>query len=152
MNADIADLIRALDCKNWGEVEDAREALVQLGRDIFPVALEVFPELRGYKARVALVYTAVKFALVEPDAVRLAITALRDKSGAVRYRACMLLAVAGRNNTVRNLEALLDHKSSETRADAQAAITAIKAKNQNLFLDRDGRGPVRLNIVGLVHP
>ena len=98
MNAGIADLIRNLDGKNWGEVEDAREVLVPLGRDIFPAAMEIFSELRGYKARVALVYTAIKFALVEPDAVNLALAALQDKSGAVRYRACMLLAVAGRDD------------------------------------------------------
>ncbi len=152
MIADVADLIRKLDCKNWGEVETAREALIPLGRDIFPVALEILPELRGFRARNALVYTAIKFALVENDAVKLALTALQDKSGAVRYRACMLLAVAGRSDTIECLEYLLDHKSSETREDAQAAIKAIKAGDHDLFLDRNGRGRVHLNIGGLVRP
>ena len=152
MNVPTADLISKLDCKNWGDVEDAREALIPLGRDIFPVALEIFPELRGYKARKSLVYTAMKFALIEPDAVKLALDALQDKSGAVRYQACMLLAVAGRYDTIAHLEYLLEHKSSKTREDAQAAINAINANNQDLFLDRDGWGRLHLNIVGLVRP
>jgi HEAT repeat protein len=152
MNLEVANLIRRLDAKNWGEVEDVREELVLLGRNIFPVALEIFPELRGYKARNALVYTATKFALVETDAVKLALTALQDKSAAVRYQACMLLAVAGRYDTIAHLENLLEHKSNKTREDAQAAINAIKANNHDLFLDRDGWGRLHLNIVGLVHP
>lgn len=152
MNAGTSDLIRKLDCKNWGEVEDAREALIPVGRDIFPAALKVFPELRGFKARKALVYTAMKFALVENDAVNLALAALQDKSVAVRYQACMLLAVAGRKDTIERLEYLLEHQSSETRVDARAAINAIKAGNHDLFIDRTGHGRTHLNIGGLVIP
>lgn len=150
--ADIEAALLALDAKTWGEVETAREALLPLGRAIFPAALQVYPRLRGFKARTALVYTAMKFALVEPAAVTLALAALEDRSAAVRYRACMLLAVAGRKDTISALERLRDHGSADSRADALAAIRAIRGRNQNLFLDRDDTGRVRMHVGGLVHP
>ncbi len=150
--ADIEAALLALDAKTWGEVETAREALLPLGRTIFPAALQVYPRLRGFKARMALVYTAMKFALVEPDAVTLALTALDDRSAPVRYRACMLLAVAGRDDTIPALERLLDHTSQDSRADAHAAIRAIRGRNHNLFLDRANTGRVHMHVGGLVQP
>lgn len=150
--ADIEAALLALDAKTWGEVESAREALLPLGRAIFHTALHVYPRLRGFKARTALVYTAMKFALVEPDAVTLALTALDDRSAPVRYRACMLLAVAGRRDTIPALRVLLDHPKDETRADARAAIEAIERGNPDLYADRSGSGRVHMHIGGLVLP
>ena len=148
----IATALFALDRKTWGDVEDAREALLAYGPDIFPTASEVYPLLRGYRARVALVYTVMKFALVEPEAVRLAVTALDDKSYHVIHQACMLLAVAGQDATIPVLSRLLTHKRDDVRKDAQAAIRAISQKNHNLFVDREGHGTVTLNIGGLIRP
>ncbi|MHA3980042.1 HEAT repeat domain-containing protein [Halovulum sp. GXIMD14794] len=150
--ADIEAALLALDAKTWGDVETAREALLPLGPAIFPAALQVYPRLRGFKARTALVYTAMKFAQVEPDAVTLALSALEDRSAPVRYRACMLLSVAGRRDTLPALRTLLHHPKDETRADAGAAIRAIERGNPHLFVDRTGSGRVHLHIGGLVRP
>ena len=153
MNDDVRAAIIALDGKKtWGAAEDAREALLPFGRAIFPAALELYPRLRGHRARVSLVYTAMKFALVEEDAVRLGLAALRDRSARVVHFACMLLAVSGRNDAVAPLEALLSHASAEVRGDAEAAIAAIRAGDRNRFLDRTGSGNVTLNIGGLIEP
>ena len=133
-------------------MENTRKALIPLGRDIFPAALDIFPELRGYKARKALVYTARNFSLIENDSVNFALAVLWGQSGAVRYQACMLLAFAGRKDTIESPENLLEHKSSEIRADVQAAIEAIKARNHDLYIDRFGHGQSHLNIGGLIVP
>ena len=153
MSNEVRAAILALDGKSaWGEVETAREALVPLGRNIFPIALELFPTLRSYKARTSLVYTAVKFALVEEDAVRLGVLALEDRSSIVIHRACMLLAVSRQRDVIPALEKLLGHKSSEVQNDAHAAIIAIEQQNPNLFLDRNQTGKVTLNVGGLIQP
>ena len=145
--------IHALDGhKNWGEVEDARERLVPLGRQIFPHATEAYPLLKSYMARTSLVYTAMKFALVEDDAVELALMALGYRSARVVYYACMLLAVAGRTETVIALKALENHKNPDVRADAAAAIVAILEGQRVLFLDRNRTGLVKMKIVGLIEP
>lgn len=148
----LEDALRALDQKTWGAVEDAREALVVYGQGIFPMALDVYPQLRGYRARAALVYTAIKYAMVEPDAVTLADRALEDKSHHVIYRACMLLAVAGQDESLPGLARLQRHKREDVRDDALAAIRAIQQKNHNLFVQRNGSTQVTLNINGLIRP
>ena len=153
MTAKIEAAILALDGhKNWGEVEDAREKLVPLGRKIFPFALSAYPTLRSYMARTSLVYTAMKFALVEDDAVTLALMALEDRSARVIYYACMLLAVAGRHETIVALKALENHKNPDVRSDASAAVMAILEDNRDLFLDRNRTGLVRIKIGGLIDP
>ena len=153
MSDAVLTAIYALDGqKNWGAVEDAREKLVPLGRRIFPQALEAYPKLRSYMARTGLVYTSIKFALVEEDAVRLALMALGDRSAGVTYYACMLLAVAGKDETILALKELETHRNPDVRADASAAVFAILEKNRNLFIDRNRTGRSRLKIVGLIDP
>lgn len=153
MNDAVKTAIDALDGhKNWGETEDARERLVPLGRRIFPYAIEAYPKLKSYMARTSLVYTAMKFALVEEDAVTLALMALGDRSARVIYYACMLLSVAGRPETIIALKALENHKNPDVRGDAAAAIMAILEGNRNLFLDRNRTGLVKMKIVGLIDP
>ena len=151
--SDVAALLMALDRPDGGGMEDVREAtIVPLGRAIFPAALEVYPGMRHWMGRTGLVYTAMKFAMVDPDARRLGVMALGDRSKHVRYRAAMLLAVSGAPDTLPALEAALDHPSRETREDAAAAIAAIREGNPDLFLDRRRTGRVHLQIGGLVRP
>ena len=150
MTEDLQNMIMALDQTSWGRVEDAREKLVPLGARIFPVALEVYPRLRGFRARAALLHTAFKFALTEPAAVALGLMGLEDKSAFVREKACLLLAVSGRKDTLpalRNRVALGDPDGH-----AAAAIAAITEGDRNLYIDRARTGRVTLNIGGLIVP
>lgn len=150
--SDVAAALRSLDQKTWGAVENAGDIARTFGRDIFPEALEVYAELRGFRGRAMLIYLATKFARVEPDAVNLAVAALQDRSQLVLQEACKLLAVAGQDDTIPALRHLLADQRPEVRDDAQAAIRAIQAKNHNLFVDRDNSGTVTLVISGLLEP
>jgi hypothetical protein len=55
-------------------------------------------------------------------------------------QACAILAYSLCEEAIPELEALLRHRSRETRADAAAAIDAIKHQDHNYFVDRDHSG------------
>jgi hypothetical protein len=122
----------------------AVEALAKLG-DRFPeLLLDKYRSARKWGDRASCVYHATKYAKSNEAAYKVGIEALRDRSKVVRYRACLLLAVAQRAEAIGFLEPLLF--DSNTGSDAKAAIDAIKHQNQNYFVDRDHSGKVRLNI------
>ena len=127
MTEDVRARLSALDKPTWREIEPAQEAVYRLGERIFPDALTVYPTLRGWRARAALVFAALSFARNHGDAVRLGLMALDDKSGHVRAHACMLLALSRRKDVVPALEALLSHPSDETRDHAARAIEDIRS-------------------------
>ena len=145
---DIRTLITQLDAPNWGEVEDVRERLVPLGDAVLTHFVTAYPTLRTWKARVAVVYTAVKFARRSALAQQLGRMALTDKSTHVRYRACMLVAYALDREALPELRALLTHKDVKTVEDARAAIDAIEHRNHHLFQDRNHTGRVFWTVSG----
>ncbi len=148
MSADLDALVRAVDQKRLSAAEDAREQLVPHGSAILGPALDAYPELRNANGRMALVYTAMKFARHHDRAVELGRRALADRAYVVRYYACMLLAYSGRPDTLPDLEHLVANGDARSSADAKAAITAIREGNHHLFLDRSGTGRARLEILG----
>ena len=127
MTEDVRAALCALDRPSWREIEPALEAVYGLGARIFPEALTVYPTLRGWRDRAALVFAALSFAKSDGDAVRLGVMALDDKSGRVRAHACMLLGLSRRKDVVPALEALLSHRSGETRDHAARAIDDIRS-------------------------
>ncbi|MXQ06744.1 hypothetical protein GQ651_02680 [Alphaproteobacteria bacterium GH1-50] len=127
MSERVRATLRALDKPTWAEIEPVQEEVYALGDRIFPDALDIYSELRGWRARAALVFAAMSFAKSHPDAVTLAVAALQDKSAHVRAHACMLLSLSGRKDVLPALEALLSHKSEMTRSDAARAIEDIRA-------------------------
>ncbi len=148
--SEIVRLIEATDEKNFTPSEDAREELVKYGPDVLPYFLEHYPRLRTWRGRTALVYTAMKFSRVSPMARELGRMALADRSGQVRYFACMLLAVSLDRDSLPALRSALDHPDPRTVEDARAAIDAIEHGDHNLFLSRGHTGKVKLEIGGLL--
>lgn len=148
MSVDLDALVRAVDQKRSSAAEDARERLVPHGAAILGPALNAYPELRNANGRRALVYTAMKFARHHDTAVELGRRALADRAYSVRYFACMLLAYSGRRDTLSDLEQLSSDGDAKSRADAKAAIAAIREGSHHLFLDRNRTGRMRLNILG----
>ncbi len=146
---DTLSLILAMDERGIApsEVETRREALVPLGAAMLDVAEPAYHRLSQWRARNALVYTAIKFARRYPAARQLGAKALSDKSDAVRSTACALLAFGLDRESIPALETLAarDCRSAE---DAEAAIRAIRAGNHHLYMDRRNTGRVRWNVLG----
>ena len=122
----------------------AVEALAKLGETFPELLLDKYRSARKWGDRASCVYHATKYAKFNEAAYKIGVKALRDRSKVVRYRACLLLAVAQRTEAIRFLEPLLF--DSNIGSDAKAAIDAIKHRNQDYFVDRDHSGKVRLNI------
>lgn len=74
--------------------------------------------------------------------------ALIDKSKAVRYRACMLLAYSLKKEALLSLEAARENeKSNEVIADIDAAIDSIINQNSHYFVDRKHTGKIFFNVM-----
>ena len=115
-------------------------------------ALSDFPELllktynssKHWGARASCVYHAMRYARENRTAFELGIAALNDRSGAVRYRATMLLAYAQNAEAIAPLKDLVLRGASVE--DAQAAVDAIESKNHHYFVDRTHSGTTFLNL------
>jgi hypothetical protein len=142
--SEIEAALAALDGRGSDAEFDAARRLAALG-DRFPALLrEKYKGSRNLGERASCVYHATKFAKVNAAAYQLGIEALHDKSKVVRYRACLLLAVAQRREAIPLLKALVTSDSS--REDALAAIDALEHGNQHFFVDREHSGKVTLNV------
>ena len=122
------------------DAEEAWQELQALGQDVVPLLADAFPRAKTWQGRVALVFHCIRFARSSPAAVNLGLSALRDKSYMVRYRACGLLAYSLRDDAIPQLRQLLAHADPRTVEDAAAAIAAITSKNHHRFVDRSGSG------------
>ena len=74
MSERVRAVLRALDKPTWTEIEPVQEKVYALGDSIFPDALDIYAELRGWRGRAALVFAAMSFAKTHTDAVTLAVT------------------------------------------------------------------------------
>lgn len=138
-----AELIK-LDGRGSDDEYEAVKLLSKLG-DRFPeILLQKYRSSKKWGERASCVYHSIKYAKESDSSFQLGIEATRDKSKNVRYRACMLLAIAQKDEAVVFLESLLNNTDSAD--DAAAAIDAIKNKNHHFFADRDHSGMVTLNV------
>ncbi len=144
---DIHRLLEELDGSGSGREWSAAEELrAGLGARLPRYLLERYRSERKANARSSCVYHAIRYARDSQDAVNLGLEAVRDRSGIVRYRACMLLAYALRKDAVPPLRSALNEVPETSRADVLAAIDAIESGNHHYFVDRDHSGLVTLNI------
>jgi len=142
--SEIEQALAALDGRGSDAEFDAVSRLATLG-DRFPaLLLEKYKRSRKLGQRASCVYHATKYAKVNAAAYQLGLEALRDKSKVVRYRACLLLAVAQRRGAILSLRALVT--SNLSREDALAAIDALEHRNHHYFVDREHSGKVTLNV------
>lgn len=114
--------------------------------NMFPFYLaQKYKHSKSWKHRAASVYHAIKYARISDAAFTLGIDAVFDKSKVVRYRACMLLAYAQKNEAIQFLEKVYK-QFKDSEEDALAAIDAIRCQNQHYFLDRNHSGKIKMNI------
>jgi hypothetical protein len=109
---------------------------------LVPLYLQAFPRIRNWIGRKYVLFWTRRYARTVPEVVALARSALNDKSWKVRSDACSVLAYALDDASIPELEHLKRHQCHRTRANAEAAIDAIKHRNHNYYLDRDHRGNV----------
>ena len=120
----------------------ASAELRRAGAAAVPAIVAAYETAGRWQARAALIVAATRVARESPEAVALGQRALADPARIVRYRACGLLAYALDRASVPALAPLLAHSDPATRADAAAAIAAIRCRSHHRFIDRDDSGQV----------
>ncbi len=137
-----------------GSGSEKERAIIQRVRYTFtnPATqfLEAYLLARKWQTRASCIYYSFRYARTDPAALELGIKALNDRSWPVRYRACMLLAIAQDKAALSHLRNLLETTTTaRTKEDALAAINAIEQENVHLFVDRDNSGKSKLKIQGI---
>ena len=144
-NSEVDKLLQVLDGRGSDSEFTAIQALAS--REALPeLLLLVYRSAKAWGVRASCVYHAIHYAANNESAFTLGLEGATDRSRVVRYRACMLLAVAQRSEAIPTLV-----KAAElpgTSEDATAAIDAIRSGNHNFFVDRDHSGKVKLSFGG----
>lgn len=145
---DTPDDIAALLAKLGGPDEyPAMKQLRAAVSDVPAALLAHYRTARGWRVRLSCVFFSLSYATSSDTAVSLALSALRDRSRHVRYRACMLLAYAQREDTLPALrDALATMPAGDPTGDLAAAIDAVTSHNHNYFVDRNHTGRVTMSI------
>lgn len=143
-SSEIEEKLSKLDGRGSEAEYDAVKSLAALGQELPELLLQKYRRSKRWGERASCVYHAIEFAKNNDSAYQLGIEATQDRSKYVRYRACMLLAIAQKQEAITSLEVLLQNKDSVD--DAKASIDAIKHQNQNYFVDRDHSDMVTLNV------
>jgi HEAT repeat protein len=144
---DFTELLEKLDGSGSDNEFNAVHELRKLGDEFPKLLLEKYRSSKKWRVRSSCVYHAIRYSRTVSDAVKLGVEALSDKSHAVRYRACMLLAYSLDQNALPNLkEARGKTTHQETSQDIRATIDAIENQNSNYFVDRDHSGKMTLKV------
>ena len=142
MEQEIMSAVEALDTRSGTAIEHQWLAIREHGIALMPYFKMAYPQMQNASGRRALVFYATQYARKSDDAFQLGLSALQDRSGKVRDRACGLLAYSLRQDALPPLAVAMNDERAEVRAAAQAAINAIRAQNHHLFADRSGSGSV----------
>lgn len=147
----IENFLNKLDGSGSDQEFHAIRQLKKIVGDLLPqLLLEKYRKSRDWGCRCSCVYHSISYSRKVDEAVQLGIEALADRSKAVHYRACMLLAYSLNEKALPALQELELHgRHKESRENAQAAIDAIKNQNTNYFLDKKHTGKVFLEIFNL---
>lgn len=147
MKNEISILLSKLDGSGSDAEYKAINELKNLGDQLPSLLLEKYKQSKKWGERASCLYHSIRYAKTVDDALKLGIVALNDKSKAVRYRACMLLAYSLKKEAFPALEqAKASMNSEETLKDINAAIDAIEHQNSNYFVDRSHSGKITLNV------
>ncbi|MDF2176846.1 hypothetical protein P2G88_01095 [Aliiglaciecola sp. CAU 1673] len=141
------ELLNDLDGSGSDKEFCAINELRKLGNELPKLLLEKYRTARKWQVRSSCVYHSIRYARSSSEAVELGVIALVDKSHAVRYRACMLLAYSLDKSVLSSLKQLENSTShEETLLDVRAAIDAIENQNSDYFVDRDHSGNMTLRV------
>ncbi|UTM59104.1 hypothetical protein L4174_020540 [Photobacterium sp. CCB-ST2H9] len=141
---EIEEYLKLLDGRGSDNEFSVVKELSCLGMEFPKLLLEKYRGSKKWGERASCLYHASKYVVSSPHAFELGIEALGDKSKVVRYRACLLLAMAQKSEAIKPLGALITN--SESSDDAKAAIDAIEHKNHHYIADRDHSGMATLNV------
>jgi len=122
-NEGVHEHLAYLDGRSSEDMHEAIATLEALGVDIPGLMMKKYRISRRWADRASCVYHCIKYARTHEDAYQVGITALQDKSRAVRHKACLLLSAAQKKEAIEHLEQLLSDKTS--RNDAVAAIDVL---------------------------
>lgn len=107
--------------------------LAQFGAELIPCCEAKYLQQPAADYRADLVRFVLRYARADDRALRLARSALQDRSRTVRHNGCALFAYSLKRSALEDLRPLLSHKDSATAGDAQRAIDAVTSGNQNRF-------------------
>lgn len=142
----VPDILARLDAEQGSEA--VREELVPHGLDALASMAETLPTMRSWKARNAVVYTAIKFARKSDLSLETGRLGLQDKSKRVRQTACALAAFSLNPAMLVPLADCSSSSEPDVAEDVRAATHAIEQRNHHLFMDRQGTGRVRWHVWG----
>ena len=142
----IRELVQQFDTTSTVEIDAAWEELRELGEAVAPYLAEVYPRMRRWQGRAALLYHSTPHARTNRAVFELGLAALSDRATPVRYRACGLLAYSLNAEAIPALEQLLCRPDAKTVEDATAALDAIRHQNHHYYLDRGHTGMVRWEV------
>lgn len=111
-------------------------------KNLVAVYVDALPQIKNWPGRMHIMFWIQRYARSDRRVVEAARNALQDRSRIVRYYACGALAFALDSESIPCLEELLSHRDASTRADAAAAIDAIRCGNHHYFADRRHTGEV----------
>jgi hypothetical protein len=121
--------VKKLDTVNPSQQDSTWDALKNVGENLVPYLIEFYPHTRKWQGRASILKHCVRYAEKRSDVVQLGLNALQDKSSAVRFRACELLARSLNPMAIPNLKKLLNHSDRKTLKNASLAIKSIRRKN-----------------------
>jgi hypothetical protein len=135
-------VVAAIDQKRQADSDKGTGSLLRKHdlEALVPVFIAAYPRIKNWVGRNSVLFCLKRFARKRPEVVELAVAGLRDRAYMVRMQACAILAYSLRKDVLPQLKELLRHRNPETRADAAAAIDAIKHQNHHYWADRSHSG------------
>jgi hypothetical protein len=143
---ELDNLLENIDGSGSDSEYDAIHKLHKMEINLPSILLDKYKHAKKWQVRRSCVYHSIRYARDNCYAVQLGIEAISDKSKAVRFRACMLLAYSLDKKALPVLhETANTFHENETVENILAAIDAIENQNSNYFVDRDHTGSIEWN-------
>jgi hypothetical protein len=137
----------ALDGRGMSEeIRALRELRSVLGESLPEHLLALYRKAKKAGTRASCVTNSIPYAQRSDAAIELGLLALLDRSKAVRFEACALLAYSQRISLLNELRDLLPNIEVDTKNDLIAALDAIESRNHHYFMDRDHSGMITWNV------
>src|SRR5689334_20275203 len=135
----VSEVVAALDHRNQGDLADGERRLWTGSSfsDLVSTLIAAYPQIRSAPGRNTILFRLIRHARSHHEIVELAIAALNDRAYLPRMQALAILAYSQTPDVVQQIQPLLEHRDPKTRADAAAAIDAIRSQNHHYWFDRD---------------
>ena len=132
-------LAEHLNTTSWVEINFAETQLYHLGQNlpnavIVDALVGAYPLVRTWQGRKFIVYSLMRYTRKHDKAYETAILALSDRSAAVVADACVAIGTSTRNDGLRHLRPLLEHKKPDVQYAARAAIDELMSKKRRRWL------------------